>query len=149
MIKIELKAKELQQTLNDLYKKSQNLQPLMAQIAQTLYTITDESFDNQASPAGVPWQPLSPSTQKNKKTNKILFESGNLRGSLTAFGTHNQAIVGVNATYKSFPYGLTHQFGSTKLNIPARPFLPVDENYQLYSGVIEDILALVEDYFKD
>lgn len=78
-------------------------------------------FNAMESPEGVPWEPLSEKYKATKPAavrDKILVLSGRLKGSFT-YAVSQQRI----AFMTTVPYAATHQFGSAKKNIPARPFL--------------------------
>jgi phage virion morphogenesis protein len=147
-VKIEVNTKALNQELSRAKEKLSDLTPLMATLAQTLYTITDESFDAERSPDGTPWANLAPSTWRYKKSGRKLYESSTLRDSLYAHSDKTIAQVGVNASAKGFQYGLSHQFGSTKRHIPARPFFPIDRHGTLMSQAQEELIAQIVEYFK-
>ncbi|HDZ4976149.1 TPA: virion morphogenesis protein, partial [Campylobacter jejuni] len=42
--------------------------------------------------------------------------------------------------------GLIHQYGSKKKNIPARPFLPIDNNNVLHKGIRSVIYEDTKDF---
>jgi phage virion morphogenesis protein len=143
-----------------------------ANITKKLHTIgnmvknsIEDSFENQASPFGVPWQPLKIKTihssysskthtkkgvqtkafQKYANNRQILILSTTLYKTWQVDGDANQVTVSGNATSKGYAYGIVHQFGSTKKNIPARPFLPVDA-----SGNLEPrLLKTINDYLDN
>ena len=145
-IRIDIDTAPVAEAITRLRQRASDLSPFMADAAETLYTITDESFDAQASPAGAPWTPLASATLRAKRTDKILYESGNLRGSLYADSSATEAHIGIGATAHGYPYGIVHQFGSRR--IPARPFLPLSPDGDLIGDVVEDILSLLETHLQ-
>ena len=78
-------------------------------------------FNSMETPDGMPWKPLSEKYKATKPLavrDKILVLSGRLKDSFT-YAVSQQRI----AFMTTVPYAATHQFGSAKKNIPARPFL--------------------------
>ena len=89
-----------------------------------------ERFEKEQAPDGTKWKPLSPARikqrlKRHKRGNmKILSDTGELRRIHYEAGK-NYVQIGTNVKYAK-----VHQFGSKKKNIPARPFLGVNE-YEL------------------
>jgi len=146
-IKLDINDKELNKLLKELKAKGKNFSPLTAEIASYLYTATDENFDNESAFDGTPWQRLKDATVAAKGHSKKLHNSGKMRESLTQDSDAGQAVVGLNAYEKGYPYPAVHQFSSDKT--PARPFLPFDEDKQLYSKAEEQIIKLVREFVKE
>ena len=145
-ITINSNLDQVQAKLEQLAKKGQNLKPLMAEVANLLQQTTEESFDNQASPDGTPWADLDPKTEKRKK-GKPLYESGRMQESLSVFSTATSAGLGFNAKAQNgYPYPAVHQFGSE--HVPARPFLPIDDDGDIADDLKESILELAVSYFS-
>ena len=140
---------EIQQLLQKMVKKTDDTAPVMAEIANSLYNITMESFAGQKSPSGAPWQRLAPSTLRRKKhPGKILYETGQLHRRIYTRSDKDSAEIGVN-----LPYAAIHQFGGhagrgRKVSIPARPYLPLegdglskvvwDEISEILEGVLDE-----------
>lgn len=160
-INIEMQGIEtLEAALTKLSQKAQNLEPVFHDMGNTLTAGIEESFDNEKSYDGTSWEALSPSTlaYKNKHGgNKILqSKDSNLYESIGFNVSAKRLTVGVNAySEDGYPYALVHQFGtdkagkSGKVVIPARPFMPIDDNEHVYSSVQEDLLELFEEYLQD
>lgn len=145
----------------------------------------EESFENETSPFGQRWKPLSSVTafanfggggiknvkrgrqnayykngKKQKKSflsvfgaggsRKILVLSGALAGHWVVRASAKSVTVSNNSSSGGFAYGLTHQFGTTragkhkKINIPARPFLPIDSSGNLEPKLAKDINDYLE-----
>jgi len=143
-----LNTRAVDDALRQLTKRLHNTAPLMATLAEQLYTITDESFDAQRSPDGTPWADLAPATWKYKQSGRKLYESGTLRDSLYANSSPTHAEVGVHAVNKGFEYGLSHQFGAQKRNIPARPFFPLNDDGTLMDFAEADIVETIIAHFE-
>jgi phage virion morphogenesis protein len=151
-MKISLKAKGLQtlkENLKNIANKGSDTAPLMAELANHLYNTTFNSLRNETSPDGIKWNPIKAATVRAKKRNKskALYDTGNLRDSLTSSSSKNEAIVGLNATKGGYPYPAVHQFGSK--TTPARPFLPIRDDENLYENVVDELEEIVEDFVRD
>lgn len=85
-----------------------------------------------------PWAPLAPSTIKRKGHDKLLYDTGRLRDSITLGEvTPSSATVGTDAPYAPF-----HQFGTKKM--AARPFIPAGSDGQLTAQAQAEIKAAME-----
>ena len=117
-----------------------------ASVAQLLRQEALECFRREASPSGVPWQPLSEATrwgralrrtasyrarlkrpathskrvQRHAANARILQDTGRLRASVAMESDERSARIG-----STLVYARTHQLGLRKKGIPARPFLGV------------------------
>lgn len=162
---------DIQKSLLSLEKKTKNLKPTLRAIGEMVRSCIDESFENEISPFGEKWKPISSNTafsyaggktkafKKGAKSLKsgflksygvygdkrILVESSNLKDSWGVRASNKSVVVESYAKSRGFPYGLTHQFGSAKKGIPARPFLPVDKKGNLERNLKNDILERIED----
>ena len=125
--------------LEAAYARSKNLSPLMDAIGMAMETSTEERFDNEASPDGLPWKK---SIRAREEGGKTLTDSARLRGSITHAASADQVEIGSNLIYAgihqvggritaksghlkfALPGGLG--FVSVKgVNIPARPYLGI------------------------
>lgn len=143
-IEIKLDNKDVESKLLDLAKRSENLRPLMKNIAGIFAYSTEENFKEEGRPK---WKDLSEKTKTaRKKTGhypgQILQVSGQLALSVTTQYDETSAVIGSNKVYAAI-----HQLGgltgkNKKTTIPARPYLSLtNEEY-------EEILSLVENYLK-
>lgn len=85
----------------------------------------------------VPWAPLAASTVRRKGHDKLLYDTGRLRDSITlGTVTDRTATVGTDA-----PYSIFHQMGTKRMD--ARPFIPADGQGGLTpqaAGEIKDVM---------
>ena len=149
MAEITLSIEELQGKLERLSKALENKTPLLRRVANTLQNVTEESFDKQASPFGEKWKDNAPSTKTKKRGNKVLIKSGLLSQSFTQKVTGSSAQVGTNKEYAAI-----HQFGGKagrgkKVNIPARPFMPIKQNGEIPKDLGDRLEREVVDYLKN
>ena len=144
-IEIELDNKEVRQKLLDLAKKTDNLRPLMKNIAGIFAYSTEENFKEEGRPDK--WIDLAESTKKQRTKKRkwpgqILQVEGKLAASISTFYDNDSAVIGSNLEYAAI-----HQLGgqagrNKKVNIPARPYLQLtDEDFQ-------EILAETETFLK-
>ncbi|MCX8016390.1 MAG: phage virion morphogenesis protein [Rhodocyclaceae bacterium] len=160
MIRIDIDDREVRQALERLQQRVSDLTPAMREIAMELEARALTRFETERDPAGRPWQPLSPVTLARKKgRGGILYQTGDLRGSITSRAGRDFAEVGAGG---NVPYAATHQFGAKKGqfgqgkrggkipwgDIPARPFLPVTADGKLY-GDKSVILEIIRKHIAD
>lgn len=152
---MQIDAKELndlQIKLNQFKNDLTHTEPLMAEIANHLHNIVEMSFEKEQSPDGKKWSPIKP-RKNDPHPEKILFSSGEMQGSLYQQSTKDSATVGLNAISNGFQYPLTHQFGTDNawgrgIIVPARAFLPIDINGNIYEGVEKELIQIVDDYVE-
>jgi phage virion morphogenesis protein len=148
-INITSNLAQVQQQLQLLQDKGQNLAPAMATIATEVLQVAEDAIDDETSPWGQPWQPLTAATLKYKKnqSGNILEESGALKQGLFIEHTNDSATIGTNVRSDSgYPYPAVHQFGSD--NVPARAFLPFnDQGDDIPAELRADILEILTDHF--
>lgn len=132
-IEIKLDNKEVESRLLDWVKRSENLRPLMKNIAGIMADSTEENFKEEGRPK---WKDLSEKTKiARKKTGhypgQILQVSGQLALSVTTQYDETSAVIGSNKVYAAI-HQLGGQAGKNKKTIiPARPYLQlVDEDYR-------------------
>ena len=129
-IEIKLDNKEVESRLLDWIKRSENLRPLMKNIAGIMADSTEENFKEEGRPK---WKDLSEKTKTaRKKTGhypgQILQVSGQLALSVTTQYDDTSAVIGSNKVYAAI-----HQLGgqagkSKKTTIPARQYLKLTDS---------------------
>lgn len=112
-----------------------SLQPAMKSIGEYMSRRVRNHFDTETSPDGVAWKKLADATIKEKQRSKdgksksrtakcnaapnaILQRTFTLRDTINYQLRPNAVAIGTPQTY-----GMHHQYGAPKANIPARPFL--------------------------
>ena len=145
-IEIKVEDKEIQQLLKKLISKTENLRPLMKNIAGIMLDSVEENFEKEGRPKK--WQELSEVTIKQRKKKgyypcTILTMRGELAASITSKYDDNSAIVGTNKAYAAI-----QQFGGNAgknkiVKIPARPFLMLGEKEKV------EILEEVQNYVQE
>ena len=144
-IEIKLDNKDVESKLLDLAKRSENLRPLMKNIAGIFAYSTEENFKNEGRPDK--WTELSESTIKQRTKKKqwpgmILQVSGQLASSVNTYYDNDSAVIGSNLDYAAI-HQLGGQAGRNKsVEIPARPYL------NLTDDDFEEIMDSINDYLK-
>lgn len=138
-IRIDYDDAGVREALKALLAKLGDLEPAMRDLGESLLVSHRARYVREISPDGVPWKSLSPGYAKRKKKNsdKILVLDGWLRQLNYAAGK-TELRIGTDRKY-----GATHQFGDSRRNIPARPFLGLDEAERA------DVLATLADWLSD
>lgn len=143
-IEIKVDNAEILKALKKLSEKTQNLRPVMRNIAGIMMDSVEENFAQQGRPK---WKDLSEVTKKQRRKEgkwpgMILQKSqGGLAQSITSEYGDDYAIVGTNKKYAAI-----HQLGGPagrgkKVNIPARPYLTLGD------AAVEEIQeALIKEF---
>ena len=144
-IEIKIDNKDVDRKLLELAQKSENLRPLMKNIAGIFASATEENFKNEGRPDK--WTELSEATKKQRIKQKkwpgqILQVSGQLASSISTQYDDESAVIGSNLDYAAI-----HQLGgqagkNKKVEIPARPYL------KLTDDDFNEILDATEQYLK-
>ena len=130
-IEIKIDNNDVERKLLELAQKSENLRPLMKNIAGIFASATEENFKNEGRPNK--WTELSEATKKQRTKQKkwpgqILQVSGQLASSISTQYDDESAIIGSNLDYAAI-----HQLGgqagkNKKVEIPARPYLKLTDD---------------------
>lgn len=155
MITITIQDREVLATLQAITQRIGNIAPVLQAIGDDITERTKRRFDTSTGPDGVPWKDNSPATmgiyslrlgkghrKKDGSLNKQgqarvagkkpLIDTGELRRQIVPQVSNN--VLTVTATPA---YAAIHQFGgqagrNRKVKIPARPYLPVKADGNLY-----------------
>ena len=114
-----------------------DLAPIMQEISLYLDAANKKRYQDQLTPEGIAWTPLSPVTierRKNKSGDpgRILIDTGRLFGSIKPSHNYRQAKVSAGP----LTYAGVHQEGTDK--IPARPYIGINDDE------LQDILQLID-----
>lgn len=107
-ISVRVDDAEITAALRRLQERCGNLQKPLAEIGQTLVTLTDLSFKNQRDPWGNAWTKLAASTLRQRRgtTAAILRDTGRLASSISSRADQDSVTIGTNVVYAAI-----HQFG--------------------------------------
>ena len=160
MIEIKIDDSSLKYGLGKLLKNATATRPMMASIATELSSLTEDNFADEAW-GGRKWKS---SAAAKARQGRALQDSGQLAASINTKVGNDFAKIGTNKAYAAI-----HQFGGKTSahkivpkkkkalafggivrksvnhpgsTIPARPFLPIDENGNLQNGAEESILDI-------
>lgn len=144
-VEIKIDNKEVNKRLLELAERTENLRPLMKNIAGIFASSTEDNFREEGRPDK--WVDLAESTKKQRtKTGhypgQILQVSGQLASSISTYYDNDSAVIGSNLDYAAI-----HQLGgqvgkNKKVKIPARPYL------KLANDNLEEILNATTIYLK-
>lgn len=154
---ITVESAAVRQALARLARKLAHPAPLMQDIGRALGNLTEDAFQAERAPTGVPWEPLTPAYVLRPRkqggrggdAHPILQRDGQLAASITHGGDDRSAWVGASKVYAAI-----HQFGGTAsmapgpAGIPARPFIPVTDAGDLAASARAEVLALVREYLE-
>lgn len=121
IISLSIKDRSVRDMLVKLAGKTQNLSPALKECGEYLLVSTDDRWEQQIDPNGIPWKPNSPYTIALKKSQgrllKILQSTGAGRSSIRYQIKNNTLTVGTNLGYMK-----DHQLG---IGVPKREFLGI------------------------
>ena len=157
MIEITLDDSDLQRGLSQLLRNATQTAPMMRGMAQELESLTKDNFASE-SWGGDKW-PQSKAAAANSR--KTLYATGELHDSISTQSGKGYARIGSNIKYAAI-----HHFGGTvkaknkpylmipvgdgfrkvkQVQIPARPYLPLNADGQLQPGGENKLLQVALD----
>ena len=135
-------AEAVTKRLSEIASRMSNPAPILKAIGDRIAEQTKRRFEaGGPDPAGEPWAALKPATLKQKKRDKILTESGQLKNSIRyQMIGKNTVSIGTNKIYAAI-----HQLGGMagrglKAKIPARPYLGLSKKDS------DEIVGIIDDY---
>ena len=145
-IEIKFENKEVLDKILEVAKQSEDLRPLMKNIAGIFASSTEDNFAEEGRPDK--WVDLSEVTKNlrkeiNKYPGPILQVTGQLATSVNTYYDNDSAVIGSNLTYAAI-----HQLGgqagrNKKVTIPARPYIKlVDDDYDEIMHEVEEHLQV-------
>jgi phage virion morphogenesis protein len=158
-ITIDITDSQIQSVLTEAANQLTDLTPIMASIGEYMVGRTRERFDNSTAPDGQKWAPLAQATIDDKRRRQkggtsrngrsiartnanpedILKDTFLLRDTITYQPTSSSVAIGTPQKY-----GVHHQYGAPRRNIPARPFLGVnDEDLREIEAIVVDALQVL------
>ncbi|CBJ43005.1 phage virion morphogenesis protein [Ralstonia solanacearum] len=165
-VSITVGNEQFQVALSRLASSVLDMTPAMRKIAGTLEHVVEENFEAEGRPR---WQPLSTSTvdarlggkkaytktgklrasaQRQLSSFRILQHTGQLAASVSSAYDSTEAAIGSNKVYAAI-----HQFGGAagrggKVDILARPYLPVTVDGSLQPEAHEAVLGTILRHIK-
>lgn len=167
---IQVKDQQVLDVLQKLQKRMGNLQPAFSALGNDMTARVHRRFDTSTGPDGSAWKPLSASTldgyvgsfgkglfKKDGGLNKkganrlasrkpLIGESGDLSRQIVPTATSSSLTISSSPVYAAI-----HQFGGQagrglKVTIPARPFMPVQINGDLYPSEQRLVLDTLQEF---
>ncbi len=140
MIKISVDSSRLDAHLAALRRRTDDLSPVMRQIAGIMHDAVEENFAQQGRPR---WEGLAPATIQQRKRKgywpgSILQQRGELAASIEQGANSRQAWVGTNKRYAAIQHFGGKAGRGRKVKIPARPYLVLhaDDLTQIEMAVV-------------
>lgn len=172
-ITVIVQDEPVQALLQRMAERAENMQPALQAIGDDIVERTKRRFETSTAPDGTPWKPNAPATlgiltarlgksyrEKNGDLNAagerriagkkpLIGESGDLRRQIVAQASADQVTVRATPVYAAI-----HQFGGKagrglKVEIPARPYLPVRQDGSLYPEESALIVESINDLLLD
>ena len=158
-ITITTDDRQIQAALAEAANRLTDLTPVMASIGEYMVGRTRERFDSSTAPNGQKWAPLAKATidakrrrqkggtskngrsiaRTNANPEDILKDTFLLRDTIAYQPTASSVAIGTPQKY-----GLHHQYGAPRRNIPARPFLGVnEEDVREIEAIVVDALQVL------
>ncbi len=147
MIKVSINSAEVTAALDKLSNKVKNLSPVYDAIGLGMVENIRLGISEGETPWGETFQPLKSLRRNNQNPRVADVPLNNTRQHLYNKITSQAGSKGVEiGIFENAPIGITHQFGSQKKNIPARPFLPINQagEADLPADWQEEILSAIQ-----
>lgn len=170
---VQVKDEAVQAALASLAARVKNLGPALTALGDEMVERTKQRFDDAKAPDGTPWAPHSVATlemaagalgksyrkksgdlnargQRKLASKRLLVDSGFLSGNIFPRVSGGDTLtVGATAVYAAI-----HQFGGMagrgkRVEIPARPFLPVRADGTLYPDEQALVLQTLTEFLND
>lgn len=151
-VRVEIDNRELRQRMGQLQRQLQNVRQAEIAIANEVKQVIWQAFQNETSPTGRPWAPLSSTTiRRHGRSGKKLQRTGRLKNSIRVKVEGNTLSVEARN-----PYAGTHQWGAPfnkawgrgRAPIPARPFFPITTLNDVTPEMAARIDALLAQHFN-
>lgn len=122
--------KEIEQELQRIRKRLDNVKPLLSAISEIYYASTMTRFTSSTDPSGHHWPSLKPITVATKQRLGVsqpsspLIRYEDMMGAIKVRHVDAKTI-SIGLKKSEIPYAIHHQFGAPDANIPQRKFLGV------------------------
>ena len=141
MLQIEIDSSDFERGMARLLQNVENRRPITAGIAAELLSMSEDNFASE-SWGGDPWKQ---SKRANREGGKTLQKTGQLAASLTTQSSSDFARIGTNKVYAAIHHMGGQAGRGRKVNIPARPYLPINGSGNLQANADKQILDIVKD----
>jgi phage virion morphogenesis protein len=138
LLSISYLDKDLRRYIAGLLLRLRGFSAPMREIGEALILSTDERFEKEIDPAGLPWEDISPRTRARKRAkgriDKILQDTGTGRASINYQANRFSVSVGTPLAYMTY-----HQVGQGQVK---REFIGLSEEDN------EEIQQIMTDYIR-
>lgn len=138
LLSISYLDKDLRRYIAGLLLRLRGFSAPMREIGEALILSTDERFEKEIDPAGLPWEDISPRTRARKRAkgriDKILQDTGTGRASINYQANRFSVSVGTPLAYMTY-----HQVGQGQAK---REFIGLSEEDN------EEIQQIMTDYIR-
>jgi phage virion morphogenesis protein len=138
LLSISYLDKDLRRYIVGLLLRLRGFSAPMREVGEALILSTDERFEKEIDPMGVPWEDISPRTRARKRAkgriDKILQDTGTGRASINYQANRFSVSVGTPLDYMTF-----HQVGQGQTK---REFIGLSEEDN------EEIERIMTDYIR-
>ena len=141
MLQIEIDSSDFERGMARLLQNVENRRPITAGIAAELLSMSEDNFASE-SWGGDSW---AQSKRANREGGKTLQKTGQLAASLTTQSSNDFARIGTNKIYAAIHHMGGQAGRGRKVNIPARPYLPINGSGNLQANAEKQILDIVKD----
>jgi phage gpG-like protein len=159
MIRIEIDDSEVRQALEEMRRRIADMKPVMQTIGKALIEGSRQRIFSSRDWTGQPFAPNSPVTLARKKGNKPLINTMTFVTNRLHYDANSDSvIVGSSAVQAAvLQFGAKKgAFGATKRgakipwgDIPARRYLPINQNEQLDDAARSMIIDAIRAYLAD
>ena len=129
---IEVDDRDVGAALKRLIDAGIRPRPAFIRVGEYLIRVHEKRFSDQVDPDGNPWAPLSEryklskAKMKSRGANLILVLNRYLARNFTYQAGEDELFFSTSQV--TGKYAATHQFGRPEANIPARPFMGVNDD---------------------
>ena len=141
MLQIEIDSSDFERGMVRLLQNIENRLPIAAGIAAELLSMSEDNFASESWGSNS-WEQSKRATKENGKT---LQKTGQLAASLTTQSSNDFARIGTNKVYAAIHHMGGQAGRGRKVNIPARPYLPINSSGNLQANADKQILDIVKD----
>ncbi|NPE59277.1 phage virion morphogenesis protein [Dickeya dadantii] len=141
-VSVTINDRELRRGLRALEMAATDMTPAMRKIAGTLQTETALNFGDEGRPKWLV------SLAAEDRSGQTLRETGRLAASVSTDYDSSHATIGTNVIYAAI-----HQFGgktgrNESVELPARPYLPVDADGELQPETVRSVLDMIQRHLE-
>ena len=140
-ITIDIQADDFKNTMSLIRQIIAEPQPILESISETLLNRNKDRHSKQVEPDGTPWHPLSAKTLTRKRTKRMLYEHGDMLGSLHPKLAGNVLTLAFANEKAKWHHKGTKSKTTNRTRLPARPLLGFpDDDADAVKHLVQDHL---------